>query len=259
MIYLGEKKVGSIYLGDKKLSKIYLGEKLVWEGYPEGHIIGTYLWANSEFTAGAVNMNGIRIRIPVKSDADKKFDIDFTGSEFNGRLSMQPILFQSVSDFASVTSMNVTLVQVDTYTSVSGLFWATENLTYVDINSVKLALHERNTIGSVNLRYSFNDCKDLENIKAGNFPWGKIGFLYECFRDIPNLQLLDLSGADLSHISSDNFRHSFNNIGVVGAVVKLTGCNYATKRAVLKVLKENDGINYDHTWTLSGDTITRTS
>lgn len=31
MIYLGEKKVGSIYLGDKKLSKIYLGEKLVWE------------------------------------------------------------------------------------------------------------------------------------------------------------------------------------------------------------------------------------
>lgn len=41
MIYLGEKKVGTMYLGDKKLSKIYLGEKLVWEGYPEGHIIGT--------------------------------------------------------------------------------------------------------------------------------------------------------------------------------------------------------------------------
>ena len=40
MIYLGEKKVGTMYLGDKKLSKIYLGEKLVWEGYPEGHIIG---------------------------------------------------------------------------------------------------------------------------------------------------------------------------------------------------------------------------
>lgn len=41
MIYLGDKKVGSIYLGDKKLSKIYLGDKLVWEGYPSGHIIGT--------------------------------------------------------------------------------------------------------------------------------------------------------------------------------------------------------------------------
>ena len=26
MIYLGEKKVGSIYLGEKKLSKIYFGE-----------------------------------------------------------------------------------------------------------------------------------------------------------------------------------------------------------------------------------------
>lgn len=41
MIYLGDKKTGSIYLRDKKLSKIYLGNKLVWEGYPIGHIIGT--------------------------------------------------------------------------------------------------------------------------------------------------------------------------------------------------------------------------
>lgn len=39
MIYLGDKKIGKVYLGDKKLSRIYLGDKLIWDGYPEGHII----------------------------------------------------------------------------------------------------------------------------------------------------------------------------------------------------------------------------
>ena len=40
MIYLGDKKIDTVYLGDKKLSKIYLGDKLVWEGCPEGYVIG---------------------------------------------------------------------------------------------------------------------------------------------------------------------------------------------------------------------------
>ena len=45
MIYLGEKKVGTMYLGDKKLSKIYLGDKLVWEGCPEGYVVGELVYA----------------------------------------------------------------------------------------------------------------------------------------------------------------------------------------------------------------------
>lgn len=259
MIYLGEKKVGTMYLGGKKLSKIYLGEKLVWEGYPEGHIIGTGFWANKEETTHIINGRNIRNEFLMKSDADKKFDFDFTGPDYNGRLDFQPLLFQSTDFFATVTSMNVTLVQPNSYTNVSGLFWASDHITYADINRAKIVLYSGNELGTVGDNYMFNDCPRLETIKAGNFPWGKIGLLHECFRDIPNLQLLDLSGADLSHIPSDGFEYCFDNIGVVGAVVKLTGCNYATKSAVLNALKENDGINYDHTWTLSGDTITRTS
>ena len=45
MIYLEDKKAGSIYLGDKKLSKIYLGDKLVWEGCPEGYVVGELVHA----------------------------------------------------------------------------------------------------------------------------------------------------------------------------------------------------------------------
>lgn len=259
MIYLGEKKVGTMYLGDKKLSKIYLGEKLVWEGYPEGHIIGTGFWANKEETTHIVNGRDSHNEFLMKSDADKKFDFDFTGPDYNGRLASGPLLFQSTDFFATVTSMNVTLVQPNLYTNVSGLFWDLDHITYADINRAKIVLHSGNELGTVGDSYMFNDCPCLETIKAGNFPWGKIGLLYHCFQNIPNLKLLDLSGADLSHISSDSFQYSFYNIGVVGAVVKLTGCNYATKSAVLKALEENDGINYGHTWTLSGDTITKTS
>lgn len=36
MIYLGDKKAGTVYLGGKKLSKIYLGERLVWEEFTIG-------------------------------------------------------------------------------------------------------------------------------------------------------------------------------------------------------------------------------
>ena len=257
MIYLGEKKVGTMYLGDKKLSKIYLGEKLVWEGYPEGHIIGTGFWANKEESANIINGIGDPKEFLMKSDADKKFDFDFTN--YNGRLGIQPLLFQNTDFFATITSMDVTLVQLDSHTNVSGLFQNLDHITYADINRAKIVLDSGNEFGTVGDSYMFNNCPCLETIKAGNFSWGKIDFLYECFRDIPNLKLLDLSGADLSHISSDYFQDSFYNIGVVGAVVKLTGCNYATKSAVLKALKENDGINYGHTWTLSGDTITKTS
>lgn len=259
MIYLGDKKVGSLYLGDKKLSKIYLGEELVWEGYPEGHIIGTATEANHEETTNVANESKTSKEFLMKSDADKKFDFDFTGPDYNGRLSFVPLLFQSSEFFATVTSMNVTFVQPNSYTSLLGLFWNMDHITYADINRVKLVLYSGYELKTVGSKEMFNNCPGLETIKAGHFPWGKIGLLYECFRDLPNLKLLDLSGADLSHISSGNFQESFYNIGVVGAVVKLTGCNDATKSAVLKVLKKNDGINFGHTWELSGETITRTA
>ena len=79
----------------------------------------------------------------------------------------QPYLFKNHSDFTSIISMNITLVQNLELVHVRNLFYTVSKLTYVNINSIKLALHESNTVGTVNLYYSFNDCKDLETIKAG--------------------------------------------------------------------------------------------
>lgn len=252
MIYLGEKKAGAVYLGDKKLSKIYLGEKLVWEGYPEGHIIGTYLYSGSSGSYAVIDRSGSRRTVFFDSKDSIKADLDLTQNGLGGQISTDSNLFNDDSLFATVNSMKITLVQPNYYTNLYKLFYNCK-VTYVDVNSVKIIPSAK----AVSTNYFFYECDDLKTIKAGHFPWGKINSLFHCFNGLWSLELLDLSGADFSNVKFDgsSYYSSFKNLGMVGTIVKVIGCSATTQNKILNALNGNDG----QTWVLKDGVITRTA
>ena len=251
MIYLGEKKAGTVYLGDKKLSKIYLGEKLVWEGYPEGHIIGTYLGMGSAGSFPVNDRSGTRRDVFFDSKGSIKADLDLTQNGLGGQVSTDSNLFNEDTSFATVISMKITLVQPNDYTKLYKLFYNCK-ATYVDVNSVKIILSAKAVNSRISANYFFYGCDDLKTIKAGYFPWGKINSLSNCFSHLSELELLDLSGADFSNV---NFYSSFRYLGMVGTIVKVIGCSETTQNKILNALNGN----YGEMWVLKDGVITKTA
>lgn len=245
MIYLGEKKVGSIYLGGKKLSKIYLGEKLVWEGYPEGHIIGTATEAgiriniSSYYTAGYVKEDPI-----FYSDSKKRFDMDFTAKG----IGLNTMLFRYGGEVYSIDSFKVT---ISSYKIEWEIFYC-PNLTRVNINGMK--------VQSSNVQKTFNTyafiegCDNLKYIKAGGVNWEQAESIGSTFSYLPSLLELDLSGANFNNTKINGT--SFLEIGTVGTVVKVIGCSATTQNKILNALNTN---NSRQTWVLNDGVITRTA
>lgn len=244
MIYLGEKKVGSIYLGDKKFSKIYLGEKLVWEGYPEGHIIGTateagiYFDAFRYYTAGNVK-EGLRFYC----DSKKRFDRDFTAKG----IGPDTELFRTDKVY-SIDSFKVT---ISSY-AVKYEIFNCSNLTRVNINGMKV---QSNNVRKTFDTYTFIDaCDNLKYIKAGGVNWEQAESIGMTFSNLPFLLELDLSGANFNNATIES--NSFWNIGTVGTVVKVIGCSSTTQNKILNALNTN---NSGQTWVLKDGVITRTA
>lgn len=248
MIYLGEKKVGTMYLGDKKLSKIYLGEKLVWEGYPEGHIIGKTEEANVYLEAYGFNdAKGNAQTLSCTSDANKKYDLDLT--PFGGYGNGSHIFF---CDFLCTTidSFKVTMYVSDMSYEVCHC----DSLTKINLNGIKFA-PENTAENNINISVSVTDCSKLEYIYAGGMEWSKVKVLDSSFCNLPSLIELDLSGANFDNISSIE-SSDFNAIGKVGTIVKVSGCSETTQNKILNALNTN---NSGQTWVLNDGVITRTS
>ena len=248
MIYLGEKKVGSIYLGGKKLSKIYLGEKLVWEGYPEGHIIGKATLANNYLEAHEFcDAKGNAQTLSCTSDANKKYDLDLT--PFGGYGFASKIFYYD-SQWATIDSFKVTMY----VSSMNYEVYHCDSLTKINLNGIKFA--PRNTAENNSEIYlSVIDCSKLEYIYAGGMEWSKVKGLYASFCNLPSLIELDLSGANFDNISSIN-SSVFEAIGKVGTIVKVSGCSETTQNKILNALNSN---NRGQTWVLKDGVITRTS
>lgn len=247
MIYLGDKKAGSIYLGEKKLSKIYLGEKLVWEGYPEGHIIGKVTVANNNLQAyHFYDAKGNAQTLGCTSDANKKYDLDLT--PFGG-YGDQSRIFYYDSRYATIDSFKVTM-----YVSYMKYeVYHCDSLTKINLNGIKFA--PRNTAeNNSNIYISVRDCSKLEYIYAGGMEWSKVKVLSSSFCNLPSLIELDLSGANFDNISSID-SSVFEAIGKVGTIVKVSGCSETTQNKILNALNSN---NSNQTWELKNGIITRT-
>lgn len=252
MIYLGEKKVGSIYLGGKKLSKIYLGEKLVWEGYPEGHIIGTATEAGIDIQAGNFKVLGLQkeVSLSCTTDTNKRFDLDTSAY----KVGYAPY-FISSDDIVTIDSFKVTF-----YTSgFERVLIGCESLLRADVNGIRLVFAYNTGFVDGNKKIymfdSLNGSDNLKFIKAGGLEWGKVESMELTFRNLPSLAELDLSGADFDNITIDRTCFSYN-FGTVGTVVKVIGCSATTQNKILNALNTN---NSGQTWVLNDGVITRTA
>lgn len=254
MIYLGEKKVGSIYLGDKKLSKIYLGEKLVWEGCPEGYVVGELV------RAGAATC----VKIPVKYDStgtitdmsvylsspsnSTKFKANFIVDDYK-ILCSTPVIFNGYRDIKKISDCNLTLYENPASKGFNYFIANCENLIYVNLNSCKIVPSET----AMDFNSCFKRCDNLEKIIANRFDWSKVSSLASCFYDLPQLKELDLSGTNFNSV---DILYSFIKIGSVGTVIKVTGCSETTQNKILNALNTN---NSRQTWVLKDGVITRTA
>lgn len=237
MIYLGDKKAGTVYLGDKKLSKIYLGEKLVWEGYPEGHIIGTATKAGATVQAKDYYTDNGDVNLSCIADTNKRFD-------FPVPYIVQPgsRLFYWNYNVATIDSFKATFRDWS-----SSELYSCENLKKVKLNGIKF------DNSGFSMSIWLNSCNELQYIDARGVEWSKIGNIDNTFRSLPSLAELDLSGANFNNatFNSDNFL----DIGTVGTVVKVIGCSATTQNKILNALTTN---NSSQTWELKNGIITRT-
>lgn len=253
MIYLGEKKVGSIYLGDKKLSKIYLGEKLVWEGYPGGHIIGTATEAGIDIYTSRFYPRGSseEVLLSCTTDTNKRFDLDTCAYDVG-----YSTFFQGNDDIVTIDSFKVRFYTSSIEREISDC----NSLLRADVNGIKF-LYTYITNPSIidgdkkiEMQSFLYGCDNLKYIKAGGLEWGKVESIKLTFRNLPSLAELDLSGADFDNITID--RTCFAYIGTVGTVVKVIGCSATTQNKILNALNTN---NRGQTWVLKDGVITRTS
>lgn len=252
MIYLGEKKVGSIYLGDKKLSKIYLGEKLVWEGYPEGHIIGTSMYQGTSFSANSFKERGKTYATDLRCNADANKKIDFDVSQYEVGYSQ---FFYGMTYIVSIDSFKV----VEYTPNISCEIYDCRDLERANINEFRIvATHMNgqidNMLKTISIQSFLCECPNLKYIKAGGFEWDKVSRIEDAFRDLPALIELDLSGADFDGVDIDQncFAYDF---GTVGTVVKVIGCSATTQNKILNTLKTNHN---GQRWVLKDGVITRT-
>lgn len=235
MIYLGDKKAESIYLGDKKLSKIYLGERLVWEGYPEGHIIGTATNPGDTVTAYRYYTNSTTVNLSCIADNNKRFDLPVPtliddGSRF----------FYWNSYVATVDSFKALFESWSSYE-----LYCCSELKKVNLNGIKF------TNSGFSMSTWLNSCKKLQYIDAKGVEWSKIESIDNSFCSLPSLVELDLSGANLSQAGISN---CFSEIGSVGTIVKVIGCSAKTQNKIRNALNANNG----QTWVLKDGVITRT-
>lgn len=254
MIYLGEKKVGTMYLGDKKLSKIYLGDKLVWEGCPEGYVVGelvhagdtTYVKTSVKYdSTGTITDMNVCLSSPSNST---KFKVNFIYDDYK-ILCSGPVIFDTNRDIKKISDCNLTLYENP---SSKGLKYFTAycaNLIYVNLNSCKIVPSET----AMDFNSCFRYCNNLEKIIANRFDWSKVSRLACCFYDLPQLKELDLSGTNFNSVS---ILYSFKRIGSVGTVIKVTGCSETTQNKILNALNTN---NSGQTWVLKDGVITRTA
>lgn len=237
MIYLGDKKAGTVYLGDKKLSKIYLGEKLVWEGYPEGHIIGTATKAGATVQAKYYYTDNGDVNLSCIADTNKKFDFPVpyivkSGSRF----------FNWNSNVATIDSFKATFEDWS-----SSELYCCENLKKVKLNGIKFA------DSGFSMSIWLYSCNGLQYIDARGVEWSKIGNIDNTFSYLPSLAELDLSGANFNNTAFTD--SNFSDIGTVGTVVKVIGCSETTQNKILNALTTN---NSSQTWELKNGIITRT-
>ena len=253
MIYLGEKKVGSIYLGDQKLSKIYLGEKLVWEGYPEGHIIGTATEAGIDIQTSSFCTRGSyeKLVLSCTTDTNKRFDLDTSAYD----VGTYSVFFNGNYDIVTIDSFKVRF-----YTSsIIREIYGCNSLLRADVNGIKLlyTYYSGEVDGGrkIEMQSFLCGCYNLKYIKAGGLEWGKVERIILTFRNLPSLAELDLSGADFDNITIDRTCFSYN-FGTVGTVVKVIGCSATTQNKILNALNTN---NSGQTWVLNDGVITRTA
>ena len=253
MIYLEDKKAGSIYLGDKKLSKIYLGDKLVWEGCPEGYVVGELVYAGCSTyvkipvkynSTGIISNTSINLLSPSNST---KFKENFIVDDYK-ILCSTPVIFNGNIDIKKISDCNLTLYENPASTGFNYFIANCKNLIYVNLNSCKIVPSET----AMNLNGCFRYCDNLEKIIANRFDWSKVSRLAACFYDLPQLKELDLSGTNFNSVL---IVYSFKNIGSVGTVIKVTGCSETTQNKILDALTTN---NSSQTWELKNGIITRT-
>lgn len=254
MIYLGEKKVGTMYLGDKKLSKIYLGDKLVWEGCPEGYVVGELVYAGDTTyvkipvkynSTGAITDISVFLKSPSKST---KFKANFIYDDYK-ILCSNPSIFYSNRAIKKISDCNLTLYENPSSRGFNYFIENCGNLIYVNLNSCKIVPSET----AMDFKSCFRSCGNLEKIIANRFDWSKVSRLVSCFYDLPQLKELDLSGTNFNSVI---ILYSFKNIGSVGTVVKVIGCSATTQNKILNALNTN---NSGQTWVLNDGVITRTA
>lgn len=253
MIYLGEKKVGTMYLGDKKLSKIYLGEKLVWEGYPEGHIIGTSMYPGTSFSAKSFNERGKSYATNLRCNADANKKIDFDVSQYEVGSSQ---FFYGMTYIVSIDSFKVVEYTDMIYREICEC----RNLERANINGFRIVVTYHNGVidnesKTFPIWFFFYGCPNLKYIKAGGFEWDKVSSIKDSFRNLPAIIELDLSGADFDGVDIEKNCFTYN-FGTVGTVVKVIGCSATTQNKILNALNTN---NSGQTWVLKDGVITRTA
>ena len=279
MIYLGDKKVGSIYLGDKKLSKIYLGDKLVWEGYPSGHIIGTIANSSTLDTSNFYNnklmvselsedkygesLDSIICTLLKDSKGNYKTEVGSLNYFFDADLSSKSdiisgiVLFNSNSNriaIENIYSMKITLTCTKSTDSLNGFITDDSELKSINVNGVKLDFS--NTSNSMKLTQSFSDCSNLQEIKAGKFPWEKFTELQNVFYHLSNLHKLDLSGANFDNIDLSSNYNNFRDFPT-GVNIILKGCSSTTINKIHTVCVSHSSLTA--TWKLENDILTRTT
>lgn len=253
MIYLGEKKVGTMYLGDKKLSKIYLGEKLVWEGYPEGHIIGTSMYPGTSFSAKSFKERGKSYATDLRCNADANKKIDFDVSQYEVGSSQ---FFYGMTYIVSIDSFKV----VEYIPHISCEIYGCRDLERANINGFRIVAAYYNGLidnesKTISIQSFLCECPNLKYIQAGGFEWDKVSSIKDTFRNLPAIIELDLSGADFDGVDIEKNCFTYN-FGTVGTVVKVIGCSATTQNKILNALNTN---NSGQTWVLNDGVITRTA
>ena len=125
------------------------------------------------------------------------------------------------------------------------------NFDLINVNGVKL-----NYANSVSLVNSFSECSKLEELKAGNFPWDKFTKFENVFYQLPNLLLLDLSGANFDHINlidSDNNFRGFQS----GTKIIMNGCSSTTIIKIFTTVRNHNA--HTEKWKLINSVLTRTA
>ena len=279
MIYLGDKKAESIYLGDKKLGKIYLGDKLVWEGYPIGHIIGTIANSSTLDTSNFQNNNlmvtelsedkydesldSITCTLLKDSKGNYKTEVGSLNYFFDADLSSKSDIISGIIldnmnpnriAIENIYSMKITLTCTKSADRLNGFITSDSELKSINVNGVKLDFS--NTSDSMKLTQSFSECSNLQEIKAGKFPWEKFTELQRVFYNLSNLHKLDLSGANFDNIDLlsdyDNFRTLPTGVDII-----LKGCSLTTINKIRTACVNHSSLT--ETWKLENDILTKTT